>query len=147
MSRMENKFDLTGNLGSDAEIRFLPSGDAVASVSLAVSNVYIDRETKEKKETTEWFRLTAFGRHAEFLKSYGKKGANFRLTGHLKNRQRDHKTFKNEDGTPFKIYTTDLIITDIGVNKWAKQPDGVEGAVPPAPASSSDANFDQDIPF
>ena len=57
MSQGVNKVTLLGNLGADPEVRYMPSGDAVANLSIATSNSWKDRETGEWQEHTEWHRV------------------------------------------------------------------------------------------
>ena len=70
-----NKIILIGHVGQDAEVRYTPNGDSVASFSLAVSNRYTNREGQQIDDT-EWFRINAWGSRAEFVGNYIKKGMN-----------------------------------------------------------------------
>ena len=70
-----NKIMLIGNAGNDAELRYTPNGDSVASFSLAVSRRYTNREGQQIDET-EWFKINAWGSRAEFVGKYIKKGMN-----------------------------------------------------------------------
>ena len=78
-----NKIMLIGNAGNDAELRYTPNGDGVASFSLAVGNRYTNREGQQIDET-EWFRINVWGRRAEFVSSYIKKGMQVYAEGRLK---------------------------------------------------------------
>ena len=73
-----NKIILIGHVGQDAEVRYTPNGDSVASFSLAVSNRYTNREGQQIDDT-EWFRINAWGSRAEFVGNYIKKGMNIYL--------------------------------------------------------------------
>ena len=77
-----NKIMLIGNAGNDAELRYTPNGDGVASFSLAVGNRYTNREGQQIDET-EWFRVTSWGRSAEFVSNYIKKGMQVYVEGRL----------------------------------------------------------------
>ena len=77
-----NKIMLIGHAGQDAEQRFTPNGDTVASFSLAVSRRYTNREGQQIDET-EWFRITAWGNRADFVGKYIKKGMNVYAEGRL----------------------------------------------------------------
>ena len=70
-----NKVILMGNLGRDPEVRYLPSGDPVANITIATSSRYKSK-TGEMVEETEWHRVTFFGRLAEIASQYLKKGYN-----------------------------------------------------------------------
>ena len=78
-----NKIMLIGHAGQDAELRYTPNGDSVASFSLAVSNRYTNREGQQIDDT-EWFRINAWGSRAEFVGNYIKKGMNVYAEGRLK---------------------------------------------------------------
>tara|TARA_Y100001960_G_C14645921_1_gene813350 strand:+ start:99 stop:560 length:462 start_codon:yes stop_codon:yes gene_type:complete len=78
-----NKIILIGHVGQDAELRYTPNGDSVASFSLAVSNRYTNRDGQQIDDT-EWFRINAWGSRAEFVGNYIKKGMNIYAEGRLK---------------------------------------------------------------
>ena len=65
MARGVNKVILVGTCGQDPELRYMPSGDAVCNLSLATSEQWTDKKTNEKKEKTEWHRVSLFGKVAE----------------------------------------------------------------------------------
>ncbi len=68
-----NKVILVGNLGRDPEIRYMPSGDAMANLNIATTDTWKDKEG-EKQEKTEWHRVVMFGKQAEIAGEYLKKG-------------------------------------------------------------------------
>ena len=68
-----NKVILIGNLGKDPEVKYMPSGDAVANITLATSESWSDKSSGEKKEKTEWHRVVFFGKLAEVVGQYLKK--------------------------------------------------------------------------
>jgi primosomal replication protein N len=70
-----NKVILIGNLGKDPEVKYMPSGDAVANITLATSETWNDKSSGEKKEKTEWHRVVFFGKLAEIVGQYLKKGS------------------------------------------------------------------------
>jgi len=75
-----NKVILIGNLGADPETRYLPSGDAVANIRIATTEVWKDK-SGEKQEHTEWHRIAFFGKLAEIAGEYLKKGSPAGLSG------------------------------------------------------------------
>jgi len=87
-----NKIMLIGNAGNDAELRYTPNGDGVASFSLAVGNRYTNREGQQIDET-EWFRVTSWGRSAEFVSNYIKKGMQVYVEGRL-----SHSVYQDNAG-------------------------------------------------
>ena len=78
MARGVNKVILVGNLGKDPEVRYTPSGSAVANVTIATSDQWKDKQTGEQQERTEWHRVVFFNRLAEVVAEYVKKGQQIR---------------------------------------------------------------------
>src|SRR5690625_6609786 len=90
MSRGVNKVILIGNLGRDPEVRYLPSGSAVANVTLATSESWRDRQTGEQQERTEWHNVAFFNRLAEIVGEYLRKGSKIYVEGSLRTRSEEH---------------------------------------------------------
>jgi single-strand DNA-binding protein len=88
------------NLGRDAELRYTPSGAAVATLNLATTEVYKDREG-QKKEDTQWHRVVLWGKTAETLQDYLVKGKQIYVEGRLQTRK-----WKDKDGND--KYTTEI---------------------------------------
>jgi single-strand DNA-binding protein len=82
-----NKVILVGNLGADPEVRYLPSGDAVANIRVATSDRYKDKASGDMKENTEWHRVAFFGRLAEVVGEYLKKGSSVYIEGRIRTRK------------------------------------------------------------
>jgi single-strand DNA-binding protein len=97
-----NKAILVGNLGADPETRFLPSGDAVASIRLATTDRYKDKQSGEMKEATEWHRVSFFGRLAEIVGEYLKKGSSVYIEGRIRTRK-----YQAQDGSD--RYSTEIV--------------------------------------
>lgn len=95
-----NKVLLIGNLGRDPDVRFMPSGDAVANFSIATSEHWKDK-AGEKQEQTEWHRISAFGKTAEIVGEYLKKGAQVYIEGKLQT-----KKWTDKEGA--ERYTTEI---------------------------------------
>lgn len=95
-----NKVILVGNLGRDAELRYTPGGAAVATLNLATTEVWNDRNN-QRQEKTEWHRVVLWGKQAESLQEYLTKGKQIFVEGRLQTRQWDDK-----DGN--KRYTTEI---------------------------------------
>jgi primosomal replication protein N len=81
-----NKVILVGNLGRDAELRWTPSGAAVATANMATTDVWTDRNG-QRQERTEWFRVTIWGKQAESLQEYLTKGKQIYVEGRLQTRK------------------------------------------------------------
>ncbi len=161
-----NKVILVGNCGRDPEIRYLPSGQAVANVSVATSSRRKDKNSGESIESTEWHRVTFYDRLAEIVGEYVKKGQPIYVEGRI-------KYGKYTDQAGVEKNTVDIIANEmqlLGKREGMGAPDGGEGggagysrpapasrpaaAVPAArpasapakPASGFD-DMDDDIPF
>jgi single-strand DNA-binding protein len=97
-----NKAIIIGHLGRDPETRYLPNGDAVTNIAVATSEQWKDKNTGEKKEQTEWHRVTFYRKLAEIAGQYLKKGSSVYLEGKLQTRK-----WTDKDG--IERYTTEII--------------------------------------
>ncbi|PWT76836.1 MAG: single-stranded DNA-binding protein [Proteobacteria bacterium] len=95
-----NKVILIGNLGRDPEVRYMPSGDAVATLSVATTEKWKDK-SGEQQEQTEWHRVSFFGRQAEICGEYLRKGSQIYVEGRLQTRK-----WTDKDGN--ERYTTEI---------------------------------------
>ena len=165
---MLNKVTLIGRLGSDPEVRYMPTGGAVANISLATSARWKDKQTGERKESTEWHRVVFFNRLAEIVGEYLRKGSQVYIEGRLQTRK-----WQGQDGQD--RYTTEIIAAEMHMldskgggtaplaNSPAANAPAQHNPAPaspqnnPAPAQSQSApnspppaayeDFDDDIPF
>ena len=149
---MLNKVTLIGRLGKDPETKTLPSGDAVTNFSVATTEKWKDKQSGEAKETTEWHRISMFGKLAEIAGKYLKKGALVYLEGSIKTRK-----WTDKDG--IEKYSTEIVAETmqmLGGKPVGGGGDGGESysrskpAEQSAPASSNAASLgamDDDIPF
>lgn len=144
-----NKVILVGNLGADPEVRYLPSGDAVANIRLATTDRYKDKASGEMKEATEWHRVSFFGRLAEIVSEYLKKGSTVYIEGKIRTRK-----YQAQDGTD--RYSTDIVADQMQMlggrpeGGERSQPRRQESAKPSAnnpPAGGGFDQMDDDIPF
>lgn len=117
MSKSINMTLLLGRVGKDPDIRFTPGGSVVASFSLATNESYLDKNTGQKVENTEWHRLVAFGKLAEIIQQYVKQGDSLHVTGKLRTSEYE------KDG--IKRYSTEIIVNEMvmlgGKNQEAYQ--------------------------
>lgn len=158
MARGVNKVILVGTCGQDPEVRYMPNGNAVTNLSLATSEVWNDKQTGEKKEKTEWHRVSLFGKVAEIAGEYLKKGSQVYIEGKLQTREWE------KDG--IKRYTTEIVVDMQGTMQLlggkpqdggGSRPQGQNQQRPqqqrpqqsqPAPQQAPDYDsFDDDIPF
>lgn len=87
MARGLNKVMLIGNLGQDPDIRHTPNGNMVANFSIATTDTWLDKQSGQKQERTEWSRCNAFGKLAEIIQQYVKKGSKVYVEGSLATRK------------------------------------------------------------
>jgi single-strand DNA-binding protein len=148
-----NKAILVGNLGRDAEMRFTSGGTAVATVSLATTERFTDKEG-QKREDTQWHRIVIWGKTAESLQEYLTKGKQIYVEGRI-----ETKEWTNKEGQ--KVKTTEIRADRVvllggggggggeGRPRSARGPaygaaEGTEGS---GPETGVDAPNDDDIPF
>jgi single-strand DNA-binding protein len=148
-----NKVILVGNLGKDPETRYTTSGEAIANITLATTDTWKDKATGEKKEATEWHRVAFFGRLAEIVGQYLKKGRQVYIEGSLRTRK-----WTDKEGQ--ERYTTEVIASEM---KMLGSREGMSDAPPresgggarpsgaaqkaPAAAGGNFNDFEDDIPF
>ena len=164
---MLNKVTLIGNLGADPEVRYMPSGGAVTTIRLATTRRWKDKQSGEKKESTEWHRVVFFNRLAEVAGEYLKKGSQVYVEGHLRTQK-----WQAQDGQD--RYTTEILADEMHMlgsrsggtgsfggdqpaagystppskPAYPSQAPGQQnnsGSMPPSPPAYDD--FDDDIPF
>lgn len=142
-----NKWMGIGRLGKDPEMRYSPDGKAIASLSIACGESWKDKTTGEKQEKTEWVRIVAFGKLAEIIGEYLKKGAQVYIDGKLQTRKWQDKEGKDR-------YTTEIVADRMQMLGSRNNAGGDETSPPrdQRPAgqgarASAPADFDDDIPF
>ena len=106
MARGVNKAILIGNLGNDPEVRRTTNNDAVATISLATSETWKDKQANEKQERTEWHRVVFFNRLAEIVGEYLHKGSKIYVEGTIRTR-------KWTDKSGVDRYTTKIIANEM----------------------------------
>ncbi|HEV2613307.1 MAG TPA: single-stranded DNA-binding protein [Gammaproteobacteria bacterium] len=151
MARGVNKVILIGNLGADPEVRFMPSGGAVANLRIATSESWKDKQTGEQHERTEWHTVVLFNRLGEIAGEYLKKGSKVFIEGSLRTRKWQDKTGQDR-------YTTEIVGSEMqmldskggGQNfPTDDQPRNTAESRPssaPAAATAT-TDLDDDIPF
>ncbi|MGI9215159.1 MAG: single-stranded DNA-binding protein [Gammaproteobacteria bacterium] len=106
MSKGVNKVILIGNLGADPEIRYMPSGSAVANISIATNESWKDKQTGELQERTEWHKVSLFDKLAQIVAEYLKKGSKVYIEGSLRTR-------KWQDQSGNDRYITEIIASSM----------------------------------
>lgn len=167
-----NKVIIVGNLGRDPETRYMPSGDAMTSITVATTDTWKDKATGEKKEQTEWHRISFFGKLAEIAGQYLKKGSQVYIEGSLRTRKYTDKDGVEKYATDIRADTMQMLGSRQGMGGGAGAGGGMGGGMddggyssaPPArqntggssggggsrPAPRPAPNFsdmDDDIPF
>jgi single-strand DNA-binding protein len=138
-----NKAIIIGRLGNDPEVSYMPSGTAVANISVATSEKWKDKNSGETQERTEWHRCTFFGRLAEVVGEYLRKGSQVYIEGRL-------RTDKWTDKNGVERYTTKIIANGMqmlggksdGGGRQESSIDSSAGA-----GAAADDGFSDDIPF
>ena len=106
MARGLNKVMLIGNLGADPEVRYTAGGAAVANVRLATADSWRDKDSGETQERTEWHRVVFFGRLAEIVEQYVKKGSQIYIEGRLQTRK-----WQDKDGN--EKFSTEIVASEM----------------------------------
>lgn len=154
MARGVNKVMLIGNIGADPDLRYMPSGNAATTLSLATSESWKDKQTGERQERTEWHRVVCFNRLGEIAGEYVKKGSKLYVEGSIRTRK-----WKDQQGV--ERYTTEIVASDIqmldskgSVSSDFAEMDQSAGRAQPAsqakPKAAPQESFealDDDIPF
>ena len=144
-----NKCIFVGNLGRDPELKYTASGEAICNFSIACSESWKDKATGEKKELTEWVRISFFGKIAEICGQYLKKGSQVYIEGSMRTRK-----WVDKDGQ--ERYTTEIKGAEMKMLGSAGDGQRKQPESQPAPQRSaqgsppSKASFDDlgdDIPF
>lgn len=134
-----NKVILLGNLGADPELRTTAGGDAVATISIATSDSWKDKNTGEEQQKTEWHRVVFFRRMAEVVGQYLKKGSSVYIEGQLQTNSYEDKN------TGEKKYSTQIVARDMqmlgGRNSSETQSNTSEEA------TMDQTPMDDEIPF
>ncbi len=103
-----NKAIIVGNLGKDPEMRYLPSGDAVASITVATTEKWKDKNGDQKEET-EWHQVSFFGKLAEIAGQYLKKGSSVYIEGSIKTRKYTDKNGVEKYATGIKATSLQML--------------------------------------
>jgi single-strand DNA-binding protein len=155
-----NKVILIGNLGADPESRFAPSGDAICNIRLATTESWRDKATGERREATEWHRVSFYGKLAEIAGQYLKKGSQVYIEGSLRTRKWQDQSGQDRYTTEIRADEMKMLGRREGGEAPMRAPDAGSYEAParapaaprsqtaPAPSRNDDfGNFDDDIPF
>ena len=151
-----NKVILVGNLGKDPETRYMPEGGAITNITMATTHTWKDKTSGDKKEETEWHRVSFFGRLAEIAGEYLKKGSPCYVEGRLRTRKWTDKEGNDR-------YTTEIVADSMQLLGSKRDSGGGDNAMREPPSESGRAesaskpaakkpggtinDMDDDIPF
>ncbi|RKY89282.1 single-stranded DNA-binding protein [candidate division KSB1 bacterium] len=137
-SRGINKAILIGYIGTDPDIKYTPTGDAVVNFNLATSEAWRDKDGN-LQEKTEWHRIVAWRKLAEFSNEWLKKGMQVYVEGKIRTR-----TWDDKNG--IRRYTTEIFANSIQM--LGRKPESEEEMPPPPPEDKQDiAKGEDDLPF
>ncbi len=136
MAKSVNKVILLGNVGKEPEIKVLPSGQPVANFSIATSDRYKDQQGNFQ-DRTEWHNITAYGKLAEIVRDYVKKGNKLYVEGRLTTRSWDDK----DSGK--KVYRTEIVVADLSLLSGRGEEGGQSSGGYAQNRTSNTASFDQ----
>jgi len=147
-SRGVNKVILIGHLGADPEVRYMPSGAAVANVRIATSESWKDKQTGELRERTEWHNVVFYQRLAEIVGEYLRKGSQVYVEGRLQTRKWQDKEGRDR-------YTTEIVANEMqmlggrsgGTAGFERPAAPASKPEPAAEAIVPEPELDDDIPF
>ncbi len=135
-----NRVTLLGNLGKDPEVKYTPSGTAVATLSIATNYRTKDKTSGEWQDHTEWHRVVCWERLAEIAGEYLKKGRSVYIEGRLQTRSWDDK----ESGQ--KKFMTEIIANDLVLLGGGREAGGDDSGGRSRGAAAGGNNFDQSAP-
>jgi len=171
MARGINKVILIGNLGADPEVRYMPTGGAVANITIATSESWTDKQTNEKKEQTEWHRVVIYQRLAEIAGEYLRKGSKVYIEGRLRTRKWTDQSGQERYVTEIRGDNMQMLDSARANNNQQQyepsyqpqgsrqndnsatysapqsRPEPVRNNPPAAPASYGHNDLDDDLPF
>lgn len=164
-----NKVIIVGRLGNDPEIRTMPNGEAVANINVATSETWTDKNTGERRETTEWHRIVFYRRQAEVVGEYLRKGSQVYVEGRLRTRKWQDQNGQDRYTTEIQGDVMQMLDSrnagnqggDYGYapqsapQQYSQQPSYQSQPTPRQPAKPASApqpepamdSFDDDIPF
>lgn len=144
MAGSVNRALIVGNLGTDPEIRNLPSGQKVANLSVATSDTWNDRDTGERKERTEWHRVSVFNQNSvRYAEQYLRKGDKVYVQGRVETRQ-----WQDQSGA--ERYTTEVVVPPFGgelIGLSARSGDSIGGIAQDRSQLQAYDDPNGDIPF
>ena len=147
MARGINKVILVGNLGADPETRYMPSGSAVTNIRVATTESWKDKDTGDQQERTEWHSVAFFGRLAEIVAEYLRKGSQVYIEGKLRTRKWQDREGNDRWSTEEVANEMQMLGSRPGSNAPAQAPAPAAAQVGADVPQPPPGEFDDDIPF
>jgi single-strand DNA-binding protein len=149
MARGVNKVIIVGNLGSDPDTKYMPSGSALTNLSVATTESWKDKQSGEKVEKTEWHRVVMFDRLAEIAGEYLRKGSQVYIEGQLQTRKWQDKDGSDRYSTEIRARDMQMLGSRSGEASGGGSQGGGGQRAPQASAAAArpEPEFDDDIPF
>ena len=149
MSKGVNKAIILGNLGQDPEVRYTANGTACCNISVATDESYKDKTSGQVVPKTEWHRVSAFGKLAEIMGQYLRKGSKVYIEGKLETRKWQDQSGQDRYTTEIKAFEMQMLDSKGAGGEQQPQPSAPpqnqsQGAEREPPTSDE---FDSDIPF
>ncbi|HDR1050758.1 TPA: single-stranded DNA-binding protein [Pasteurella multocida] len=144
-----NRVIILGNLGNDPDVRTMPNGEAVANISVATSESWIDKNTNERREVTEWHRIVFYRRQAEVAGEYLRKGSKVYVEGRLKTRKWQDQNGQDRYTTEIQGDVLQMLDSrqDSQQQAQAPQNNAYANAKSGTPARQADSFEEDSIPF
>ena len=147
MARGINKVILVGNLGADPETRYMPSGSAVTNIRVATTESWKDKDTGDQQERTEWHSVAFFGRLAEIVAEYLRKGSQVYIEGKLRTRKWQDREGNDRWSTEVVANEMQMLGGRPGSNAPAQAPAPAAAQVGADAPQPPPGDLDDDIPF
>ena len=147
MARGINKVILVGNLGADPETRYMPSGSAVTNIRVATTESWKDKDTGDQQERTEWHSVAFFGRLAEIVAEYLRKGSQVYIEGKLRTRKWQDREGNDRWSTEVVANEMQMLGGRPGSNAPAQAPAPAAAQVGADAPQPPPGEFADDIPF
>jgi single-strand DNA-binding protein len=152
MARGINKAIIVGNLGRDPEVRYTANGNAMANITVATTENWKDKQSGERQERTEWHRVVFFGRLAEIVEEYLKKGSQVYIEGSI--RTRKWKDQNDQDRWTTEIVASEMqMLSSRNSGDYGQSSDSQvasetsESSRSTSETSDKNPDLDDDIPF
>lgn len=140
-----NKVILVATLGKDPETKTFANGGSITNFSVATTESWVDKNSGERKDNTEWHNITANGKLAEICQNYLKKGSKVYLEGSLRTRQWTDQNGQDRYVTEIKL--SEMQMLDSKPQQQQAQPQQTNSYAKPTPKPQNNADLDDSLPF